>query len=237
MYFILIVVAFIAGGLSGAVGFGGGMILLPVITYFYGVEVAVPVSTIAQLLSNLSKVGFGWKEIVWKQTGKFLIFAAPFTALGALGFSIAPKILMTKILAVFLIVFAIIKITGKIKLPQKRGTIIIGGGITGLINGLLGISGPLSSAVFLTLELAPVAYIASEAAAASAMHIIKIIVYGKLNLMTGHIFLNGLFIGCAMIVGNFIAMKTIKKIDKKKYKIIVAVIMIVVSIFMFFSIK
>ena len=237
MYFILILVGFIAGGLSGAVGFGGGMILLPVITYFYGVEVAVPVSTIAQLLSNLSKVGFGWKEIAWKQAGKFLILAVPFTALGALGFSIAPKILMTKILAVFLIVFAIIKITGKIKLPQKRGTMIIGGGITGLINGLLGISGPLSSAVFLTLELTPVAYIASEAAAASAMHIIKIIVYGKLNLMTGHIILNGLFIGCAMIAGNFIAMKTIKKIDKKKYKIIVAVIMIAVSIFMFFSIK
>lgn len=40
-------------------GFGGGMILLPVITYFYGVEVAVPVSTIAQLLSNLSRVGMG----------------------------------------------------------------------------------------------------------------------------------------------------------------------------------
>lgn len=42
------------------------MILLPVITYFYGVEVAVPVSTIAQLMSNLSRVGMGWKHIDWK---------------------------------------------------------------------------------------------------------------------------------------------------------------------------
>jgi len=32
------------------------MILLPVITYFYGVEVAVPVSTIAQMMSNLSPI-------------------------------------------------------------------------------------------------------------------------------------------------------------------------------------
>lgn len=59
MYAILILVGLIAGFLSGSVGFGGGMILLPVITYFYGVEVAVPVSTIAQLLSNLSRVGMG----------------------------------------------------------------------------------------------------------------------------------------------------------------------------------
>lgn len=48
-------VGLIAGTLSGSVGFGGGMILLPVITYFYGVEIAVPVSTIAQMMSNLSR--------------------------------------------------------------------------------------------------------------------------------------------------------------------------------------
>ena len=66
MCVILMIVGLVAGLLSGSVGFGGGMILLPVITYFYGVEVAVPVSTVAQLLSNLSRVVIGWKEISWK---------------------------------------------------------------------------------------------------------------------------------------------------------------------------
>ena len=73
MYIILILVGFIAGALSGSVGFGGGMILLPVITYFYGVEIAVPVATIAQMLSNMSRSAMGWKEIKWKETGLFLI--------------------------------------------------------------------------------------------------------------------------------------------------------------------
>ena len=40
MCVILMIVGLVAGLLSGSVGFGGGMILLPVITYFYGVEVA-----------------------------------------------------------------------------------------------------------------------------------------------------------------------------------------------------
>ena len=124
-YVILILVGLVAGLLSGSVGFGGGMVLLPVITYFYGVEVAVPVSTIAQLVSNLSRVGMGWKQINWKAAGQFLLLAVPFTALGALGFAKFPKGPMTIVLCVFLIVFAILKLRGKMtprpgKLYRKR---------------------------------------------------------------------------------------------------------------------
>jgi uncharacterized protein len=232
MWITLILVGFVAGALSGSVGFGGGMILLPVISYFYGVEVAVPVATIAQLMSNLSRMAFGWKEIQWKKAGWFLLAAAPLTALGAAGFAIAPKVLMTRVLGVALIAFAIIKLTGKIKLPKGNGTVLVGGGITGVINGLLGISGPLSSAVFMTLELTPVAYIATEATAAAAMHIVKIIVYNKLALMNMNVFLHGFFIGVAMIAGNFIASRFLRVVDKNKYKTIIAIIMIAVSLWL-----
>ena len=229
MYVILIVVGLAAGLLSGSVGFGGGMILLPVITYFYGVEVAVPVSTIAQMLSNLSRVVMGWKEIDWRAVGMFLLLAVPFTALGAFGFAKVPKGPMTIVLCSFLIVFAVMKLMGKMRLPHSPSTMVVGGGVTGLVNGLLGISGPLSSAVFLTLELAPVSYIASEATTAAVMHIVKAIVYGKLNLMSDSIFLSGCGIGCAMILGNFIAMRFIRNVNKKLYQKVVAGIMIDLS--------
>lgn len=235
MCVILIVVGLAAGLLSGSVGFGGGMILLPVITYFYGVEVAVPVSTIAQMLSNLSRVVMGWKEIDWRAVGMFLLLAVPFTALGAFGFAKAPKGPMTIVLCSFLIVFAVMKLMGKMRLPHRPSTMVVGGGVTGLVNGLLGISGPLSSAVFLTLELAPVSYIASEATTAAVMHIVKAIVYGKLNLMSDSIFLSGCGIGCAMILGNFIAMSFIRNVNKKLYQKVVAGIMIAVSLWLIVS--
>ena len=236
MYWILLLAGLVAGLLSGAVGFGGGMVLLPVVTSLYGIEVAVPICTIAQLGSNLSKVVMGWKDIQWKQVGFFLLTAAPLTALGAIGFGLVDKQLMSRVLCVFLIVFAVMKMLGKMRLPHRPATMLIGGGITGFINGMLGLSGPLSSAVFLTLDLAPVAYIASEATAASIMHIIKIIVYNKLDLVNREILLNGALIAVTMIVGNFVAMRTIRKFHTKTYQRIVAACMIGLSVYLFFTV-
>jgi len=236
MYIVLLLVGFVAGSFSGAVGFGGAMILLPVITYFYGVEVAVPVSTIAQLLSNLSRALMGWKEIKWRQVAWFLVPALPFTALGACGFAFVDKVIMTRVLCAFLIVFALMKLRGKLRLPKGRSTMLIGGSLTGVLNGLLGISGPVSSAVFLTLELAPVSYIASEAMAAAAMHVVKAVTYGKFDLMNMHIFLSGLFIGVAMVAGNALSMKLIRLADRKKYQRLVAAVMILVSLWLFVSV-
>ncbi len=62
------------------------------------------------------------------------------------------------------------------------------------------------------------------------MHIVKAVVYGKLNLLDGNIFLSGVLIGCAMMVGNFIAMRCIRNVDKNFYRKVVAIIMIVVSL-------
>ncbi len=231
---ILLVAGLVAGLLSGAVGFGGGMVLLPIVTSLYGIEVAIPICTIAQLGSNLSKVVIGWHDIAWKQVGFFLITAAPLTALGAISFGVADKQLMSRTLCVLLIVFAILKVMGKLRLPHRPATMLIGGGVTGFVNGILGLSGPLSSAVFLTLDLTPVAYIASEATAASIMHIIKIVVYHKLNLVNTDIIVNGVFIAVAMTVGNIVAIHTIKRFRTKTYQRIVAICMIGLSIYLFF---
>lgn len=236
MYSTLILVGLIAGLLSGSIGFGGGMILLPVITAFYGVDIAVPISTIAQMMSNLSRAAMGWRSIHWKPVGWFLIAALPFTALGAFGFSMVNKTLMTRILCISLILFAVLKLYGKLHFPHNRTTLLTGGLLTGFLNGMLGISGPLSSAVFLTLDLSPVAYISSEATAATAMHIVKAIVYGKFHLMNLSIFFTGFLIGCAMMAGNFIAMRFLCHAHTRPYQRAVGFFMIAVSLWLFFTV-
>ena len=233
---ILTVAGFAAGLLSGTVGFGGSMILLPAITTCYGIEVAVPMATVAQLLSNIFRTGAGFKSIRWRKVGFFLIMAAPLTIVGAYGFVVVPKEVMTRILCVLLTVFALLDLSEKFRLPRSRWTMLVGGGISGIINGLLCLSGPVSSAVFLTLGLAPVAYIATEAASATLMHVVQMIMYGEFDLLNIHVLRDGIYIGVAMSAGNFIAMKNIRKIKRKSFRKIVAAVMIAASAWLFFSV-
>ena len=87
-----------------------------------------------------------------------------------------------------------------------------------------------------TIEKCRLAYIVSEATAAAAMHIVKAVTYGKFDLMNWHIFLNGFFIGCAMMAGNFIALHLIKHARKKAYQRVVACVMIAVSVWLFIQV-
>lgn len=233
---ILIAAGLVAGLISGTVGFGGSLILLPTVTSFYGIEVAVPMATVAQLLSNIFRMGAGFKAIRWRKVWQFLILAAPLTVAGAYGFVVVPKELMTRILCAVLIIFAILELYQKITLPKSRMTMIVGGGISGVINGLLCLSGPVSSAVFLTLGLSPVAYIATEAASATIMHIVQMVMYGEFGLLDIKVLLDGIYIGVAMSLGNFFAMKRIQTIKRRNYRKIVAAVMIAASIWLFFSV-
>ena len=72
---LLSIVGLMAGMLSSSIGFGGGMLLLPIVTSVYGIEVAVPVCTIAQLLSNASRAVIGWKSTEWKKTFSIQCFS------------------------------------------------------------------------------------------------------------------------------------------------------------------
>ena len=233
---ILIIAGFVSGLLSGTVGFGGGMILLPAMTSCFGIEAAVPMSTVSQLLSNIFRTTAGFRQVRWKKAGMFLILALPLTIAGAYGFVIVPKEIMTRLLSVLLILFALLEMSEKFRLPKSRWTMLAGGGVAGAINGLLSLSGPVNSAVFLTLGLSPIAYIATEAAAATVMHIVQLAAYGEFGLMSWHIVAEGVWAGAAMMLGNWIAMKRIKTIKRKIYRRTVAVVMIACSIWLFFSV-
>lgn len=232
LYAILIFSSFIAAFISGAAGFGGALLLLPVVTACVGTEMAVPVLTIAQLIGNLSRMAFGLKQIDWKSVGLFCITALPLAALGAFGFSILPKDFVTRCIGAVLIAFVLVKVLKKNELQAGRKTMLIGGAVVGLLSGLAGSGGPIGAMVFLSLGLPPVAYVASEATTATAMHILKTVIYNKLIDLDATAIFTGLLMGLAMIAGTFFANRIIKKMEKDKFQKYVAILLCIVGLYM-----
>lgn len=129
----------------------------------------------------------------------------------------------------FLVIFKVKKI---FVLKRNKKTLLIGGAITGGLYGLAGSGGPIGAVVFLSLGLPPVAYIASEATTATAMHILKTVIYAKLSSLTWKALLIGLIMGFTMIVGTLVANRFIEKMDKNKFQKYVNVILCVVGGYM-----
>ena len=232
MYTVLILSSFIAALISGAAGFGGALLILPMLTLYAGAELAVPALTIAQLIGNLSRMAFGLNQIEWKKVFLFSITAIPLSALGAFGFSISSKNIVTRIIGAVLILFVVLGYFRILKFKPNDKTLVIGGAVTGLLSGLVGSAGPFGAAVFLSFGLPPVAYIASEAATATAMHITKIIVYGKLVNLPPNTINLGLLMGLAMIFGTYAANRLIKNMKKEVFQKYVAVLLCVVGAYM-----
>lgn len=232
MWIVLILASFLAALVSGAAGFGGALLLLPVITYYIGAEAAVPVITLAQLIGNISRMASGFRQIKWSAVGWFCLTALPLSALGAFGFTVLPKDIVTRCIGGALILLVLFKMLKLFELKGNRTTLLVGGAVTGALSGLAGSGGPIGAAVFLSLGLSPVAYIASEAATAVAMHALKTVIYSKLASLTAETLLLGLAMGAAMVAGTFAANRFIRRMEKGRFQTFVAVLLCIVGLYM-----
>jgi hypothetical protein len=80
---LLFAVSLGAGVLSGVVGTGSSIILLPILVWLYGPKAAVPAMAIASVLANLARVIAWWRSINWRAVLAYSIPGMPAAALGA----------------------------------------------------------------------------------------------------------------------------------------------------------
>jgi len=229
---LLFVAAFAAAAISGAAGFGGALLLLPLLVATVGAEHAVPLLTVAQLIGNVSRAGFGFSEIRWRPVALFLIGAAPLSVLGAVSFVTLRKDLVTRCIGAAILVFVVLKHYGILKLKPGPLLLIAGGGVVGLLSGLVGSAGPLGAAVFLSLGLPPVAYVASEATTALAMHGVKIVVYQRYISLGREFWLQAALMGLAMVLGTWSAKRIIQRLPRERFQRYVAGLLVVLAIYM-----
>jgi len=231
-YLLLFFAAYAAAAISGAAGFGGALLLLPMLVTTVGVTQAVPLLTVAQLIGNLSRAGFGFSEIAWRPVALFLAGAVPFSVLGALSFVQFSSVLVTRAIGVAIMVFVFLKYFDLLKIKSGRVWLISGGCVVGYLSGVLGSAGPLGAAIFLTLGLPPVAYIASEATTALVMHGVKGLIYQHYIVLDQRFWGMAGLMGLAMITGTWTAKQFVERIPHETFHRWVALILVTLATYM-----
>lgn len=214
---LLLLAGWPAATISGAVGFGGALLLLPVLVCVVGAKSAVPVLTVAQLLGNLSRAAFGRVEIRWRPVLLFSLGAIPACVFGSRLFAAMSSAWVARVIGLLLVVVVVIRHT-----RLGRGTIAEGflppaGFAVGLLSALAGSAGPLGAAVFLGLRLPATAYVASEAASAVLIHLTKSLSYGRYAAMTLADVGRGLALGGAMVLGSWTGRKLIERLGEERF--------------------
>ncbi|MGI3224595.1 sulfite exporter TauE/SafE family protein [Streptomyces sp. GTA36] len=212
--------AFALALVSAVAGFGGGVLLLPVFTALFGLRVAIPVLTLAQIASNASNASrtvLNRRDLQWPLIGRFALGAIPLAVGGALLLAHVPLAPLKRLLGAFLIAVVIWRRRNPHPKPPSDATFTAVGAISGLGSALLGSVGPMTAPFFLARGLTHGAYIGTEAAGALTLHLTKTAAYGAGDLLSVRVLLLGAALTPATLAGAWAGKRIVQRISDRLF--------------------
>jgi uncharacterized protein len=224
-YFILFfLVAFLAIVIGTVAGFGTSTIFLPVALVFVDFKTALVLVAITHLSANLGATTF-FRHGLDKRL--ILLFGVPsvfITIIGAYMVAYVPQNTLIIILGIFLLLFSVIfLIKPNLKVQKSESNTIIGGAISGFLQGLLGIGGPLRGAFLISYDLDRFKYIATLAAIAVVTDLTRIPIYLSNNLLEPEYYVYIPLLVVMGIVGSYIGKRIVVFIPQVVFKRVVLV--------------
>jgi uncharacterized membrane protein YfcA len=216
-----LVAAFFTAILSSVAGFGGATLLLPVFVALFGPRDAVAVLTVSQLVSNGSRAWFNREQVVRPVVGWFALGAVPAAVVGGLLFASAPLAALSRIIGVVLLGLVLWRRFKPAGLHPSLRAFAGVGVVSGFGSALVGSLGPLTAPFFLAYGLTKRAYIGTEAASATVMHITKLIVYGGASVLAPASVAIGLALAPATLAGTWAGTHLLDRIPARVFLVLV----------------
>src|SRR3954452_22059224 len=143
-FFFILIVGLLAGTISGIVGTGSSIMLMPVLIYQYGPKQAVPIMAVAAVMANFSRILAWWREVDWRACLAYSVTGIPAAALGARTLLALPSRAVDIAIGVFLIAMVPVRHWLARPTPQaKLWHLAVGGAIVGYLTGIVVSTGPL----------------------------------------------------------------------------------------------
>jgi uncharacterized membrane protein YfcA len=220
-FVFILAIGLVAGTLSGIVGFGASIMLMPVLVIAFGPLQAVPIMAIAAIMANLSRVMVWWREVDWRACASYAVTAVPFAALGAATLLALPARVIDAALGVFFIAMIGVRrwmAARDLKLDLAHLAML--GVPVGYLTGIVVSTGPITAPIFLAAGLVKGAFLSSEAAASLAVYLAKAAVFRGFGALPLAIALKGLIVGSTLMAGAFIAKRFVLRLEPHAFRLL-----------------
>lgn len=235
-FLFVLAVGLIAGTLSGIVGTGSSIMLMPVLIYEYGPKQAVPIMAIAAVMANLARILAWYRDVDWRACAAYSVPAIPAAALGARTLLVLPSHIVDISIGLFLVAMVPMRhwlASHHLKLSLWH--LAIGGAAIGYLTGIVVSTGPLSVPLFLFYGLSKGAFLATEAASSLGMYVSKSVTFQRFGALTGEVALQGLIAGSSLMFGAFIAKRFVLHLEPEVFRRIMDAIMIAAGLSMLWT--
>jgi uncharacterized membrane protein YfcA len=236
IYLFVCAVGLVAGTISGIVGTGSSIMLVPVLVYAFGPKEAVPIMAVAAVMANLSRILAWWREVDWRACLAYALPGIPFAALGARTLLVLPSHAVDLAIGIFLIAMVPVRHwLARRQLTITLWHLAIGGAVIGYLTGIVVSTGPLSVPLFLFYGLTRGAFIATEAASSLGLYLSKSVTFQHFGALTPEVALKGLIAGASLMFGAFIAKRFVLKLEPDAFRLIMDGIMIIAGLSMLWN--
>ncbi|QEZ92243.1 MULTISPECIES: sulfite exporter TauE/SafE family protein [Proteus] len=218
-FIAVILLAVLSGVISGVVGTGSSILLIPALTYVFGAKEAVPIMALASVMGNLSRIYLWRHSIRFKPLFYYLLPGIPAVILGANTLWImSEKWLNIGMGMFFILMIPVIHLIRKHQIKMKTSQVIIAGAVIGYLTGVVFSTGPLTIPIFSAYGLTLGPLLATEAAASFVIYLTKALTFSQLGAVNSFIFISGVLVGCGLTVGNYLGKKLVLKLTPKLFQ-------------------
>jgi uncharacterized membrane protein YfcA len=235
-FIFVLAVGLVAGTISGIVGTGSSIMLMPVLVYQFGPKQAVPIMAVAAVMANLSRIFAWWREVDWRACAVYSVTGIPAAALGARTLLALPSRAVDLSIGLFLIAMVPVRHwLARHQFKLSLWHLAAGGAAIGYMTGIVVSTGPLSVPLFLFYGLTKGAFLATEAASSLGLYLSKSVAFERFGALTADIALKGLIAGSSLMAGAFIAKRFVLRLEPEVFRLVMDGIMLAAGVSMLWN--
>ena len=228
--FWFLLIAFVAEIVGTVAGFGSSTIALPLSLFVFDFNTALVLVAFLHIFGNFGRIAFLRRGISGKLLLAVGVPSVSATFLGALLVAHVPREILKGILGVFLLCYTLISAGKVLKIKSSTATLVVGGGISGFLAGLIGTGGALRGVFLNSLNLQKETYVATAAAIALMVDVTRLPIYLGQGLLSSQYYSILPILLLVALLASFIGSRIVTWVPQKIFRTIVLAALFLVGV-------